>query len=92
MTMLNNNPESILLQDFHRGWKATISLTNQVMMLPLCWRVSTVNQAVLVRETLSSILPFRGLPEEHSKSQGKGIGLSNYTSHKTLFEMGMLSR
>lgn len=72
------------VKDFHRGWKATISLTSQVMMLHLI-----VNCAVLVRETLPLILPcLRELREEHSKSQGKGVRLSNYTSHKLPDEEG----
>ena len=55
--------------DFHRGWKATISPTNQVMMLHLYWRKLTVNQAVLVRETLPLILHcLRGSTGKHLKS------------------------
>jgi hypothetical protein len=58
--------------DFHRVWKATIYLTDQVMMPHPCWRRLRVNQAALVRETLPRILPCL---REHLKSQRKGVGL-----------------
>jgi hypothetical protein len=59
------------------------------MMLHLYWRKLTVNQAVLVRETLPLILHYlRGSTGKHVKSQRKGLDQWNYTSPKTLFEDG----
>ena len=62
--------------DPHKGWKATTSPTNQVMMPHLCWKKLTVSQATLVRETLPQILPcLRGLRGSIQKAKEMGVGL-----------------
>jgi hypothetical protein len=55
---------------FRRVWKATISLTIQAMMRPLCMMMLIAYQAVLLpRETLRRILHYlRGWVGEHPKS------------------------
>jgi uncharacterized protein YfaT (DUF1175 family) len=74
--MNNNNHECLGSdQDFHRGWKVTISLINQVIIPYLYWRKR--DQAMLVRWTLPEILRYlRELP----KSPKKGVGLWNHIS------------
>jgi hypothetical protein len=42
--------------DFHRSWRATISLTIQVTMPHLCWKKPEVNRAVFLRGMLPQIL------------------------------------
>ena len=59
------------------------------MMLHLCWRKLTVNQAVLVRETLHPILHYlRGSTGKQSRSQRERLDPKNYISLLTLVENG----